>query len=248
MDNWLQETDGITHIKNCFIEKPNFRAMYTSSAINAPTSLDDLHDFYEIAFFINADLQIFIEDKKYEIHDGDILFIGPNVMHHLFYSKTTHYTRYVVHFKKDFIIDLLKSLQLESLLHDFEGLLQRKASIPAKQRDDFERLFKSLINDNTSFSEQVCRLHLALILIRCYEELSNARQEKQPTKKYLCAMQIVRYIDAHYSEDITLAALEKEFSFSRYYICHAFKAVTGFSIIGYIRYRRVVEAQRLLRE
>ena len=39
-------------------------------------SLEHYHDYYEIAIFENADLNIFLKDKKYDIKDGDLLVIG----------------------------------------------------------------------------------------------------------------------------------------------------------------------------
>ncbi|HHV96245.1 MAG TPA: helix-turn-helix transcriptional regulator [Clostridiaceae bacterium] len=44
-----------------------------------------------------------------------------------------------------------------------------------------------------------------------------------------------------------MESLEKRFHFSKYYLSHIFKQLTGFTIIEYVQHRRIIEAQRMLR-
>ncbi len=45
---------------------------------------------------------------------------------------------------------------------------------------------------------------------------------------------------------ITLDILQQRFYVNKYYLCHIFKMNTGFTVIEYITYKRVVRAMELL--
>lgn len=59
--------------------------------------------------------------------------------------------------------------------------------------------------------------------------------------------QVMRWIDAHYHEEFTLASLVKELHLSRFHISHLFRKATGSTITEYLTYRRLREASLLLR-
>lgn len=228
-------------------EFENFRAKFSSSEIYTEGSQDDLHDFYEIAFFIKANLQIFIKDAKYDICDGDLFFINKNELHHIFYNKASQYVRYVVHFKKVFIMEILKSLNLEYIFDYIEKTDYKKISINLKHIGSLETLFKPLTKKDSAYTDQKNKLNLALILINYYEELKKYQPVKETSKSYFQIMKIVQYIDADFSDKIDLDSLEKKFFLNKFYISHIFKNITGFSVMQYIQYRRVIEAQKLLK-
>jgi hypothetical protein len=142
------------------VDEENFRVKFCSSEIGTESSQDDLHDFYEMDFFIKANLQIFIKDLKYEIHDGDLFFINAHELHHIFYNKTDQYVRTVILFKAAFVADVLKALNLEYLLEDIAKADCRKISVSLKHIEAFEALFKSLKKKDSVFSEQKSRLDL----------------------------------------------------------------------------------------
>lgn len=54
------------------------------------------------------------------------------------------------------------------------------------------------------------------------------------------------YIGAHYTEDLTIDRLSRQFYISPYYLSHLFKERTGYSLKQYILRRRIGEAQTRL--
>lgn len=57
---------------------------------------------------------------------------------------------------------------------------------------------------------------------------------------------VMRYIDAHLSQDLTLDQLAEHFSLSRSYLSRTFKECTGLSLTDYITRARLLKAQELL--
>lgn len=61
------------------------------------------------------------------------------------------------------------------------------------------------------------------------------------------AVQIKQYLNAHYTEKITLESLESELFLSKYYIEKEFKRCYGITVFSYIIAKRINLAKRLLR-
>lgn len=59
---------------------------------------------------------------------------------------------------------------------------------------------------------------------------------------------ILAYINGSLHQRITLDDLEKAFYINKYHLCHIFKQNTGFAILEYISYKRILRAKELLAE
>ena len=57
---------------------------------------------------------------------------------------------------------------------------------------------------------------------------------------------VVRYLNVHLTEDISLDALAKSFYVSKFHLCRAFKEHNGVSVLQYITEKRVMYARRLV--
>ena len=69
------------------------------------------HNTYEIIFFEKGDVTCVIEDKRYQLKRGDLVFIRPTKYHYIELKGTSEYSRFNVAFNKTFLDeDLLKSI------------------------------------------------------------------------------------------------------------------------------------------
>ena len=57
---------------------------------------------------------------------------------------------------------------------------------------------------------------------------------------------ILKYINENLEKKLNLDLLEAKFHISKYYLCHLFKINTGFTVIEYIIYKRIMKAEELL--
>jgi len=60
--------------------------------------------------------------------------------------------------------------------------------------------------------------------------------------------EIVRYINQHYMEEISLPRLAEKFYVSLYYLSRFFKEATGFTFVEYVNSVRIAEAKKLLEQ
>lgn len=218
--------------------------------------LEHYHDSYEIAFYIEAKLNIFIRNTNYVISGGDIVFINEYDIHKVIYSKDMRYIRYVINFKRDFVIDILNALRIEGILDSLQDRDNKKVSINLKQTRALEESFRVLYNTyresdvgNSELHNADIKTQLISILIKINDLYSqNKTVIHTYDKKDYLVQQIVNYIDINYSKPINLDLLEREFYVSKFHISHVFKALTGFTVLEYTLQRRVLEAKKMLCE
>ena len=67
-------------------------------------------------------------------------------------------------------------------------------------------------------------------------------------KDFLRVSPILDYIRNNLSEPLTLDQIASQFYISKHYLCRIFKSATGFSVMEYIIYSRVLKARQLLKE
>ena len=92
---------------------------------------------------------------------------------------------------------------------------------------------------------EICQ-NLMLSCMALINQMIEGRQEQTVPKERSLCIEVEDYIGRHYSEDLTLETLGKEFHISSYYLAHLFKEQTGYTLKQYIIRRRIGEAQSLL--
>ncbi len=55
--------------------------------------------------------------------------------------------------------------------------------------------------------------------------------------------QIEKYIDENITEDISLTFISEKFEINKYYLCHLFKANTGYTLLQYVTNKRLFLAK-----
>jgi AraC-like DNA-binding protein len=229
-----------------------FYISYKDESQEQREPIQHFHDSFELDYFSRADIQIFVKDKQYQIQDGDILLVNAFDIHRIIYKSGSHYTRYVINFKKNFIHDLLELLQLESTFNNLVQSNMNKVSLDIKQRMKIESQFRALYEIQEDLVEKFdetlepsIKLKLILLLIEYYQFI-----QKDTWKKHEELDQevqtIIQFIDTHFMQDIQLEDLENLLKKNKYAICRIFKKSTRFTFSEYLQYRRIIEAQKKL--
>ncbi|MFC4302342.1 helix-turn-helix domain-containing protein [Cohnella boryungensis] len=239
-----------------FAGRAAFHFEFTDSPMTSREPLEHFHDAFELALFLKADISIFIKDRKYDIRDGDLLFIDSYEIHRMVYKPDQHYKRYVLNFQHRFVQDLLRTLGQESLFQAIRSNPNAKIRLNLKQRLSMEEHFSRLMTLNASLAENrddgtmqaELTMRLILLLQEVYRIGQAQRQARSDSRLHLLVVDMLLYIDSRYSEDIQLEQLAAAVGKSKYYICRLFKESTTFTIVEYIQYRRVIEAQKKLLE
>lgn len=207
------------------------------------------HNRYEIYYLVSGERFYFIHDRTYLIQKGDLVLVSPHVIHKTMDTGKPHHERYLIEFDQRFV-----SNQVHESLQSIEVLFKNRNVIRLSSKDKhyFEEIFETMLEEvqqqGLDYEIQLQSLlqQLLIYAARNLDLPSTGHQHINQT--HAKVSEIVKYINTHYTEDLTLVSVAEQFEISHFYLSRLFKAVTGFAFIEYLNSIRVKEAQRLLRE
>lgn len=226
-----------------------FRAEHhlRSGIFNMP--VNHYHAAYEIYYLVSGERQYFIKDRTYHIITGDLVLINPNELHKTNEAGSPAHERIMLNFKKDFLNGWNES---ETFLSIFSRGVNVIRLDPLQQARIHELLLKIITEcDNHLEGFEDCSQALLIVLLiqifrylKQTPALTNDRENETSEKIF----KVVRYLNEHYQESLTLKTIKDRFFISPYHFSRTFKRITGFNFIEYLNSVRTKEAQRLLKE
>ena len=215
-----------------------------------PVSLHS-HTYVEILYCRNAaDVEYLVGSDRYKLQPGDIVLIPPGISHRPILPEALPepYVRDVLWVNADFLasleeifpqssvsrltpITLLRTAGthwefLSDLFH--AGVLEESRKQPGWEAIVMGNSLKIL-----AYLGRACVDHGAGILKAEKPELLD---------------KVTAYIEAHYTEHITIKELAQKFFVSDSSISHHFKQKMGISIYHYVTQRRLISAKNLISE
>ena len=194
------------------------------------------HNFYEIYFLINGEVEFICGSIRKNLKPFDIVVI-PAGEYHQFISKSHDYERCVLNVEPDLLSDkILKEafgnkriLRLNENHRIMKHLLYLKELSQTENDDDFKTIVEAVATD-------------IVFLIKKTED--SAIFEEIGLQRL--SVEVMKYINAHYRENINLNKLADVFFVSVSTICHYFKEDFGVSIKQYILEKQMNEANYLI--
>ncbi|MBR5586894.1 MAG: helix-turn-helix transcriptional regulator [Clostridia bacterium] len=192
------------------------------------------HSHYEILYIYENSRILTCGEKEYVLDKDHIVLIPPFIPHLTISGGVVPQRRIIINFSESFLHDLRKTLP-----EDILSCMGAPCSVIAVK--DFYNSFISIINEinpETDKNEQI------LQICRLLNLLSN-NSEKKPDN---LTDNIVRYVEANFSEKITLDFLAEKFFLSKFTLSRRFSAYTGTSLPKYLSSIRIINAKRYLKE
>ena len=232
----------------------DLRIRYTDSVVPESTHFRHFHDTYELNLFIRADIHVFVQNTDYRVAGGDMLFVNEFDIHSYTYCRMPHYTRYVLNFKREFIAPLLETLHVDTLLDEMGRMPVKMIHLNVKQLIEMESLCGRILEashqadiSGSPLARAKTMALLQVIILRFYELMRERNRLEKKQEAPTLSQKVLRYIDGNFAQEIRLDTLEKIFFANKFYISHVFKCDTGFSVIEYLQYRRIAEAQKRIK-
>lgn len=210
------------------------------------------HDFYEVYFFINGNIEYSVEGKIFEMKKGDLLLINPLELHQpRIEADQSDYERIVLWINKDFLFSL--SSNESSLSRCFDSANPNHSNLlrlPFAAVEQLSNMFYELIkeqNDKSYASDLACRALLLRILVELNRlSLSYGENHSKESSFSPLILSVLDYINHRYCEKLSLSSIADEFFVSKYYLSHAFNSVVGTSVHRYITLKRLIHAKQML--
>ena len=203
------------------------------------------HDHYEFLYFLEGEVQYYIEDRSYYLMPGDLLIIPPGRMHRpVVIEENVTYDRVVLWARQEFCRALLSRVPSNFVWRDIPPL---RVSLSQDENAQVRRMiedFFTLENNEEGRLERECVMTLFLLRLDGYIR-ALPEEENVPGVRM---QQIIHFINAHFTEPLSLDDIAERFFISKYHLLRQFKAYTKSTPHGYIIAKRILLAQGLLRQ
>lgn len=197
-------------------------------------------DMVEIVLFLKGHGQYTVGQTRYQVEAGDVILCNSQISHDEFPSTDVPYRNLCIGIKQLNLPGLLPNQIISEFQNpyfhsprEFHDLLQLMLMI--------ER-YASEKSDNF---QELCN-YLMLSVVKIVQQMIRNNTTKELAKENHICSRIETYINTHYTENLSLEQLSKQFFISPYHLSHIFKEKTGYTIKHYILRRRIGEAQTLL--
>ncbi|MHA6533173.1 helix-turn-helix transcriptional regulator [Paenibacillus sp. BAC0078] len=222
---------------------------YDERSHNINMEFQHFHDFYEIHILLDSRATHIIEGNVHALKQYDIVLLRPYRLHKTQYPVGPPHKRLIINFAIPKNMPGFETAYNNMFLPFGEEVPIYRLNNETR-RAVFEPLNKiftlshgaSPLNPvliHSLFQQFLCALYQQRDK-NCYvlEEIGNSMMQK--------IYSITAYIHSHYSGELSLDSISRDFYISPYYLSHQFKAVTGFTLTEYIQMTRVRNAQQLL--
>jgi AraC-like DNA-binding protein len=195
------------------------------------------HNLYEIYLIESGTCNYFIDNKSYQLEDGDIVLIPEGTIHNTEYINTVH-SRMLINCSRKYIPSAIKEYLPKS------QYLYRNPKI----KDEVIELFKKIkheYNNGDGLSEEIlkCYTHAFFYLL-----IRNIETQTKVNSKNKYIETAITYIKENLKNDITLTQIAKECSLSPEHLSRMFKKETGFGFCEYLNLLRLQKAEALLKQ
>jgi AraC-like DNA-binding protein/mannose-6-phosphate isomerase-like protein (cupin superfamily) len=209
------------------------------------------HNSFEIYYLRSGERYYFIKDRSYHVKRGDLVLIQPNVLHKTMQSDSPQHERILINFRESFLSRIHHEIAPDLFCIFDEGPVLNLDSLELAM---VESIIEKMMREQKQAepgAEGYIKLLLSELLLLAYRNVrrndSKNKPSEHPTTLHRKVSDIVKYINEHFHEPLSLKALAEHFHISSYYLCHIYKEATGFTVIEYVNSLRVQEAQRLLK-
>lgn len=208
------------------------------------------HDFYEVFFFLKGQASYRSDGQVYPLQAGDILLIKPMVLHQPIVGPHAEvYERIILWVDKEYLNSFAQgSFTLDHCFAQNTNLIHLESS----QRAEMIALLGKLVRECYG-NEYGASMYAEGVLMQIMVELNRlalkgadrlqTEQESPPL-----VSRLLDYINRHYSENLSLEGLARQFFVSKYHLSHAFSKAVGTGVYQYIMLKRLSAAKQLLAE
>lgn len=206
------------------------------------------HDFHKVVIFLSGKVTYHIEGKAYHLKPWDILLVSRHAIHKSEIDASVPYERFILWIKND--IPNKQLLQCFQKASDRSyNLVRLNSSLQEKLKDVLFELEASARSE--AFGKDILTQALFQEFMVYLNRIFLEKQYIFDKKSYSYNSQIaniLKYINHHLGEDLSVDALASRHYISKYHLMRKFKEETGYTLHNYVINKRLLQARTLISE
>ena len=195
------------------------------------------HNFFELYYLTGGKCNFFVDDKTYEVLEGDLVLIPKGIIHKTNYGMEEH-SRIVIECSSQFIPDIVKNR-----IEKFPQLYRNSTA-----SGEIRFILKKIEEEYRVSDEFTTEALYSLMKMLFFCVLRNSNNVRISEPKNRLVESVATYIKANFSSDISLSAMAKDHFVSPEHLSRTFKKETGFGFSEFITLVRLQQAESMLKE
>lgn len=210
------------------------------------------HDFYEIYFLLDGEIEYWVDGRIIRMHPGDLLLINPLELHRpILENHNRLYERIVLWINREYLESLFCDQIKLSSCFDTSLPTHTHLICPAvSERSVLTAKMGELVREYYSHEtgSEICAYGLFLQLMVQINRMAKQGKGRQEESQQLSELvqNVLQYINENLSQPMALEQIASRFYISKYYLAHAFSREIGVSVYRYIMMRRLMMARQML--
>ncbi|WMJ87509.1 AraC family transcriptional regulator [Anaerocolumna sp. MB42-C2] len=206
------------------------------------------HNYYELYYFINGDVDYLVEGRQYHLSPHSILLLTPNVFHGVRVNSTNPYLRFALHF----FPDILSMERRHLLLSAYPAMEKHSEKQIYYQNPEHYRIysfFESLIECSKlepELQKNLLPIYMEALLSQVTVMSHSIQTDSNTGSSPNTISKIIAYLNQHLTDSITLDQISEDFYISKHHLNKVFRKATGTTVGDYLLHKRIIYAQQLL--
>ncbi len=222
-------------------------SIYYSESQNPDINIH-VHDCCEILLCLSGGNSFLIDGRAYDVNDGDLFIMNQFEPHKITASPERIFARFVIQIHPEYLYsNSTRETDLSRCFYTRDSDISHRISLSDVEVSELQRLLIAFRSDY-GFGDDIIKNASINTILSLVNQFFLKRAEGTSVTK--CENETIRntinYINAHYSEPLTLELLAKNSFVSVNQLCKAFKNSFGTTVAKYIVSKRISEAKKLL--
>lgn len=205
------------------------------------------HNFYEVYYFLEGDVDYLVEGQHYRPTAESVLLLSPHAFHGVRVNSDLPYKRYSLHFHPDLLSQERRSFLLYAFPQSGRG---EEKTIYFEHAEKFR--MPACLESLEECAWMPENVREQMLPIRVEALLGEIAAMSMATAPYAenrtedTVTEILFYMNKHLREPITLDEISNHFFISKHHLNKVFRRATGTTVMDYLLRKRVAHAQLLL--
>ena len=207
------------------------------------------HEFAKILLLVSGSGSYVVDGQRYSIRSGDAVLIGSGCVHRPEFEVGVAYERIILYISPEFLQrQSVADCDLSECFSGDHGHVLRTDESQRKRIFQLAADLEKELSGKDYGREILCNSLLLRLLVQLIRGLrKNREQTGLMEPKNDRVLELIRYMDANITEDISIDTLAEQIYLSKYHMMRLFRKETGITVHDYITQRRLLLARDHIR-
>lgn len=219
---------------------------FNYSDVQNPDQDIHIHNTCEVLLCIEGGQNFLINDKVYQVEDGDLFVINQFEAHKITSDPEKKFRRYIMQVHPEFLYaNSTDKTDLSRCFYKRGNDITNKIKLDKKQREELVSYLESLDNEN-GFGDDIIKNITALKILVLINSAFSKHSDSEKSSATDAIKNAIDYINRNFSQHLSLETIAENSYVSVNQLCRLFNKYCGTTVSKYIASRRITEAKKLL--